>query len=119
MSNDARTILLVEDEFLIALDLQAQIEAAGYRVVGPAATVEEGMALLDAGPVHMAVLDMNLRGSTSFPIAERLEQAGTPFMFLSGNDALRLQGEFSGRTVLTKPINYAILLKHIKDYCCA
>lgn len=118
MSCNFCNILVVEDEFLIALDLQAQIEGAGYKVLGPAATVEEGMALLDANPVHMAVLDMNIRGSTSFPIAERLELAGMPFMFLSGNDTFRLQGEFSGRTVLTKPIDYRILLQHISDSCC-
>lgn len=110
-------VLLVEDEFLIAMDLQSQLEAAGYSVLGPAANVEQGLALLDKGEACAAILDMNLQGSTSFPIAQRLAQEGTPFMFLSGNDASRLLDEFSDRTVLRKPINYADLIRKLKDIC--
>jgi len=111
------SVLLVEDEFLIAMDLQSQLQAAGYHVVGPAANVEQGLALLDKGAVRAAILDMNLQGSTSFPIAQRLAQDGTPFLFLSGNDASRLLDEFSDRIVLRKPINYPRLLCELKAIC--
>ncbi|MEZ6012700.1 MAG: response regulator [Hyphomonas sp.] len=117
MSSEPCAILLVEDEFLIAMDLQMQIEAAGYKVKGPAASVEAGMSILDDGPVCCAILDMNIRGSTSFPIAERLAEEGTPFIFLSGNDAYRLMDQFAGHTVLTKPINYPELLAKVKEIC--
>ncbi len=110
-------VLLVEDEFLIAMDLKSQLQAAGYPVLGPAANVEQGLALLDKGTVCAAILDMNLQGSTSFPIAQRLAQEGTPFMFLSGNDASRLLEEFSDRIVLRKPINYPELLRELKAMC--
>lgn len=110
-------VLLVEDEFLIAMDLKSQLQAAGYPVLGPAANVEQGLALLDNGTVCAAILDMNLQGSTSFPIAQRLAQEGTPFMFLSGNDASRLLEEFSDRIVLRKPINYPELLRELKAMC--
>lgn len=117
MSAEPCGILLVEDEFLIAMDLQMQLESAGYKVKGPAASVEAGMAILDQGPVCCAVLDMNIHGSTSFPIAERLAAGGTPFIFLSGNDAYRLLDPFADRTVLTKPINYPELLAMVKAIC--
>ena len=110
-------VLLVEDEFLIAMDLKSQLQAAGYPVLGPAANVEQGLALLDKGTVCAAILDMTLQGSTSFPIAQRLAQEGTPFMFLSGNDASRLLEEFSDRIVLRKPINYPELLRELKAMC--
>jgi len=103
-------ILLVEDEFLIAMDVRMQLEAAGYAVVGPAASADQALDLLGAGPVDAAVLDMNLRGSTSLPVAERLAAAGTPFLFLSGNDANSALAAFADRTVITKPIDFAGLL---------
>ena len=117
MSCSACAVLLVEDEFLIAMDLKMQLEAAGFPVVGPAASVEEGMAILDSGSICAAILDMNIRGSTSFPIAERLAEAGTPFMFLSGNDTSRLMERFSDRAVLTKPIHYPQLIGELRSIC--
>ena len=117
MSRRSCAILLVEDEFLIAMDLQAQIESAGYRVIGPAATVAQALSLLDAEAPCAAVLDMNIHGSTSLPIAERLAEAGTPFMFLSGNDKSRVLDRFSDRAVLTKPINYTQLLAELNAIC--
>lgn len=117
MSGSPCNILLVEDEFLIAMDLQAQIEAAGYRVLGPAATVEEGLVIAEADGVSAAILDMNICGSTSFPIAERLAEKGVPFMFLSGNDSHRVLDQFSDRTILTKPINYDRLLAELNAIC--
>jgi len=117
MSGDACTILLVEDEFLIALDVQMRLEEAGYKVLNPVASVEEAMAVLDREQVSMAVLDMNIRGSTSFPIAERLQTEGTPFMFLSGNDTYRLQEKFADRLVQAKPIDYALLISKIAELC--
>ena len=111
------SVLLVEDEFLIAMDLQSQLEAAGFPVLGPAASVEQGLALLDQAPVCAAILDMNLQGTTSFPIADRLAGEGTPFMFLSGNDQNRLLDKYSDRTVLRKPIDYRQLFDELKAIC--
>jgi two-component system, response regulator PdtaR len=53
-------VLIVEDELLIALDLQDAVEAAHARVVGPAATVREALDLLRHEPVNAAILDVNL-----------------------------------------------------------
>ena len=83
---------------------------APYPGNGPVASADQALDLLGAGPVDAAVLDMNLRGSTSLPVAERLAAAGTPFLFLSGNDANRALAAFADRTVITKPIDFAGLL---------
>lgn len=113
MNCDTCDVLLVEDEFLIALDVKMRLEAAGYTIRGPAASVEEGMALLDKGLVCAAILDINIQGSSSFPIAERLADEAIPFMFLSGNDSFRPHERFADRTVLTKPIDYDKVLQEL------
>ena len=117
MSDRDCTILLVEDEFLIALDVRMRLEEAGYKVLDPVSNVEDAMSVLDTAKVCAAILDMNISGSTSFPIAERLQTEGKPFIFLSGNDTYRLQENFSGQVVVTKPIDYGQLIAQVKEIC--
>lgn len=117
MERNECTILLVEDEFLIALDVQMRLQEAGYKVLDPVANVEDAMSTLDNAKVCAAILDMNISGSTSFPIAERLKAEGKPFIFLSGNDAYQLQESYSDRIVLTKPIDYEQLIFRVREIC--
>ncbi len=117
MTGGGCNILLVEDEFLIALDVQMRLQDAGYNVPDPVASVEEAMSVLDKMTICAAILDMNIRGSTSLPIAERLEAEGTPFIFLSGNDTYHLQEKYSDSLVLTKPIDYALLIGKVQALC--
>lgn len=107
-------ILLVEDDFMIAYDLKLQLEDAGFTVSGPAGRVDAALSLLKAGPVDAAILDMNLQGGDSFPVAEALDADGTPFLFLSGNDAAHLPEAFAGRTVHAKPVQIARLIDEIR-----
>ena len=111
------SILLVEDEFLIAMDVQMRLQEAGYSVLNPVASVEDAMAVLDEKSVCAAILDMNLRGSTSLPIAERLQGQGVPFIFLSGNDKYQLTERFQDHLVLTKPIDYGHLIGRVREIC--
>ena len=113
MNCDTCDVLLIEDEFLIAMDIKMRLEEAGYTIKGPAASVEEGMAFLDEGMVCAAILDINIRGSSSLAIADRLVGEGIPFMFLSGNDTYRPEDRFAGKTVLTKPIDYDKVLEEL------
>ena len=78
-------VLIVEDELLIALDVQDTLTNAGALVVGIAATADEGLALIDTNHVTFAVLDVTLRGSTSQDVAERLSRQGIPFIFYTSN----------------------------------
>ncbi len=75
------------------------------------------MSVLDKSAVCAAILDMNIRGSTSFPIAERLEAEGVPFVFLSGNDTYQLHEKFSAHQVLAKPIDYQALIGQVEEMC--
>ncbi len=91
--HDAPRILVVEDEYLIALDLDAALRAAGYRVIGPASDVSAALELLKADRPDAAILDVNLAGQWGTPVAEVLQAMSVPFILASGYVAADLQAE--------------------------
>ena len=98
-----RTLLVVEDEFLILLDIQYVLEEAGAAVV-TAASVEEGLRALETGPIDAAVLDVRLPDGEVFPVAERLAARDVPMVFHSGHaDRKDLEKQFPSAIALSKP----------------
>jgi two-component system, response regulator PdtaR len=86
-----RLVLVVEDEFLIALDLELLLRRHGWRVLGPAATVDQALRLLRDGETpDVALLDVNLGGEPVTPVAEALRARGVPFVLASAYDRLGL-----------------------------
>jgi DNA-binding NtrC family response regulator len=83
MLHDA-CILICEDEPLIGLDLSISVEAAGGHALGPAASVEEAMTLLDERIVDGAILDVNLKDGEVTPVALRLLELNVPLVVQSG-----------------------------------
>lgn len=83
---DRRTVLLVEDEFLIALDVCDMLERAGFEVLGPVPTIDTALASLTARRPDACVLDVNLRGKYSTPVADRLKAENVPFVLSSAYD---------------------------------
>lgn len=87
-----RRILVVEDEYLIAMTLQDALESAGSVVVGPFPSVRKALEGIAAEPkIDAAVVDINLGGAWAFPVADALLARKIPFIFTSGyeDDALR------------------------------
>ena len=105
-----RRVLVVEDEAIIAIDMAAALEDAGFSVIGPVGSVFEAMQLLDERPCDCAVLDINLAGETSAPVASRLLADGIPFVTVSGNTPESTGDEFSQSPFLSKPIVTSKLL---------
>ena len=97
-----RTLLVVEDEFLILLDLQYILEDEGAEVV-TATTVEEGLeAVNDA--FAAALLDVRLPDGDVFPVADELSRRSVPLVFHSGHaQADAIAERFPGATTLSKP----------------
>jgi CheY-like chemotaxis protein len=95
--------LIVEDEAIIALSLEAMLNDLGHRVVGTASRLEEAREMITSLDFEIAVLDLNLGGEMSFPLADLLIQSGKPFVFSTGYGEEELDGRYSGRPVLTKP----------------
>jgi DNA-binding response OmpR family regulator len=78
------TILIVEDEVLLALDLALALEDRGALVMGPAATVAEGLAMAEQGGISAAILDANLLDRDITPLALHLIDRGIPFVIHTG-----------------------------------
>ncbi|WP_375263814.1 response regulator [Palleronia sp.] len=100
-----RTILIVEDEWLIAADLADTVEGIGYHALGPAHSVSAALDLLGGAQVDAALLDVNLRGETSYPVADAMAEKGLPFAFLSGYTSDQLRPGFQDCPLLSKPLN--------------
>ena len=82
---DGRRVLVVEDEAMVAMDLTFTFEDAGAAVVGPAASLADGLGLVGEEPIDAAVLDVDLQGREVYPLAERLMERGVPFLFHTGH----------------------------------
>ena len=80
-------VLVVEDEFMVALDIQAMLKGNGYRVLGPAGSVDAALRLLAHQQPDLAVLDVNLNGHPVVPVAKRLRGLQIPFVLVSAYDS--------------------------------
>jgi len=109
----AGTVLVVEDEVLVACDIAAAIEGAGGRVVGPAYHVRDALELVAACPVDIAVLDVNLDGENVFSLADALYAKDIPFVFVTGHSTDVIPERFRGRPWLQKPYTLPSLLKSV------
>ena len=96
-------VLLVEDEYYLAADLAQALVARGIEVVGPVGTHADAVAVLDSEQIDRVVLDLNLCGEMSFPIADRLDAAGIPFLITTGYDPEVLPDRFRNQPRLEKP----------------
>lgn len=103
-------VLIVEDEWVIAEDHSQTLRDAGYLVVGPCASVTEALVAIDSQPVDAAFLDVQLLSERSYAVAERLQERGIPFAFLSGYDERILPASMKRTLVLSKPVEPARLV---------
>jgi DNA-binding response OmpR family regulator len=98
-----RKILIVEDEAPIALNLAAAVAQAGGTVVGPAPSVATSFGLMADNTLDGALLDIRLRGETSFPLADVLSVLGIPFVFVSGLSSALMPYTHRNRPLFDKP----------------
>lgn len=99
-------ILIVEDEPLIAELLAMYVEELGHQVVGPAATVEAALAILEKTPPAFAILDCGLGRQESTPVAEALAKQNLPFAFATGRGVEALPAQFRNSPIIPKPYVY-------------
>jgi CheY-like chemotaxis protein len=99
-----RRILVVEDEYLIAMSLQDALENAGSVVVGPASSVDKAIQTIDSEPhIDAAVVDVNLGGVLAYPVADMLIARKIPFVFTSGYEDHVLRERYSQVKNCPKP----------------
>jgi DNA-binding NarL/FixJ family response regulator len=107
-----RRVMIVEDEMLVAMEMESLLADQGCAVVGPAATVERALALLAHERPDAAILDVNLNGTTAAPVAAALKAQGVPFVLATGyGDAQPLQPELKDAPRVDKPVNHGELMR--------
>ena len=101
------TVLVVEDEYMVAVELSDLLRDDGYEVIGPVPTVSAALAMLDSQPPDACLLDVNLRGEQSGPVAQALRDRGIPFLLSSayGPDTLDHNPAFAGTVNVGKPVS--------------
>lgn len=98
-----RRVLVVEDEMMIAMLIEDILADQGCRLVGPAIRVVDALRLLDAESVEVALLDVNLNGEDTYPIAEELRRRNIPFVFATGYGAAGVKAGYGQFVTLQKP----------------
>ena len=109
-------ILLAEDELILLIDMQDRLERLGYRVVGPAGSVEKAQQVLDGESPDAAVLDVNLNGQSVAPIARRLLSQDIPCLLITAYPPDLISDEtLTDLPKLQKPVRQAVLKKALED----
>lgn len=105
------SVLIVDDEPLISLDLSDTLSEAGYCVVGPASTISSALALLDPQRPQLAVIDLKLRDGLCFELVRALRLRNVPFIVHTGYPRDNADAvEFRDAPRLQKPASPAELL---------
>lgn len=108
-------VLVVEDDVLIAMELEERLGELGYDVIGPAHDLEAAAALVAAQRPDAALLDANLNGKSSVELGASLAGQGVPVAFCTGYDALKgAPPSLAKAPVLIKPISDATLRDALK-----
>lgn len=107
VSLEGQRVLLVEDDFLVGLSLKTMLERMGCEVAGPFATADDAINRMNEHEVDLAVLDINIVGGTSTPVAKRLAETRRPFVFVTGYQSPRslLPDSMLKRRRLDKPVD--------------
>jgi len=97
------SVLVAEDEALVAMNLEDMLSGLGCSVVGPAIQFDEAERLVERADCKVAILDVNLGGRKVFPLAGRLKERGVALVFATGYGRDELPEEWRGESVLEKP----------------
>lgn len=108
------SILVAEDEAMIAMQIEMDLEDAGYKVVGPCMTLQACFDALENQHIDAAVLDVDLADYDVFPIATELQNRGTDFVFHTGRGQRdKIIELFPNAPICTKPAEVIDLLREL------
>lgn len=102
-------ILIVEDEMLVAMNIEDMLLDLGHEVAGIASRLAPAIALAAEASIDAAMLDVNLAGENSFPVAAVLAEREIPFLFATGYGRSGIEEPFRDRPLLQKPFRAADL----------
>ncbi|MFZ4383049.1 MAG: HWE histidine kinase domain-containing protein [Sandarakinorhabdus sp.] len=112
----APRLFVVEDSYLLILALESMCEHFGWQMVGPASRLDQAMATARTESFDAALLDINLNGEMSWPVADLLKARGIPFAFSTGYDQTdMLPARLVGAPVFAKPYRMADIEKRLRQ----
>lgn len=110
-----RRILVVEDQCAVALDLCESLDREGASIVGPASSVEDALQMLEvSGPPDVAVLDIKLSGGMVYPVADRLQQLGVPYLFTTACELDEIPERYRSAPRFDKPVRLTSIIEAIR-----
>jgi CheY-like chemotaxis protein len=98
-----RRVLLVEDDFLIAALIGDMLAELGHELGETADRLDDAMALAQSGAFDLGLLDLTLRGATTYRVADLLSARAIPFAFVTGHGAGEIDTAYAHHPVLHKP----------------
>jgi CheY-like chemotaxis protein len=104
-------VLVVEDEHLVAMLVEDMLHDLGYEIAAVEASLKAGLQAAQQEQVELAVLDVNLNGEKSFPIADFLLKNGIPFVFASGYGLSGVSEVYPKVPVVQKPFTESTLVE--------
>ncbi len=103
MADRRLRVLIVEDEMLVAMNIEDMLLDLGHEVAGLAGRLDAALSLAGEADFDVAMLDVNLAGETSFPVAALLTERSIPFFFATGYGIKGIEERYRHRPVLQKP----------------
>ena len=108
-------VLVVEDEYLVAVLIEEILQSAGCIVMGPIPRLREALDAVDHDDYDAAVLDVNLAGERINPVADALSERNVPFLFVTGYGTSALPNEYAERPHVCKPFRMAELISALSN----
>jgi CheY-like chemotaxis protein len=112
---DGTRVLIVEDEALLAFEIDALLRDCGMTPVGPISRSDEALKLIDHHAIDCAVLDVNLHGESTERVAAELASRSIPFAFITGYGRADIPEQFHGSPILLKPFAGAALIDTVRS----
>jgi CheY-like chemotaxis protein len=103
MAAQKSKFLLVEDEALILLNVKSMLSDLGWEVAGTAANIDVALSLARSGFFDAAIIDINLDGSMTYPVADILRERAIPFAFTTGYGRMAIDQAYAEVPILHKP----------------
>lgn len=112
---NGRRILVVEDEYVLALDLCELLAREGATIVGPVGCLQDALAMIESDHrVDIGVLDIKLHSDLVYPVAARLRQLGVPYLFVTGYGENHIDPAHQAVPHLHKPVRLSSILEAIR-----
>lgn len=108
-------IMILEDEAIIAWDIEAELQSRGMTVVGVVGHVAEAQALVEAGDITIAILDINVGSENSYGIAHLCREKGIAVIFLTGETGDERPEGLKDCPITSKPVNYNQLMDALRQ----